>query len=168
MKKIFSSLFSIIDRTIETIITIAFTLMVLSGGMQVFFRYVLKHSLSWSEEFQKYMHIWIIFLAIPLAYKNGAHIGMKVMYDKFPGTVQYILTLLFDALWFSMGCVMVYYTVRIMKIAKMQTSPGLGLRMDMVYSCILIGGVYLCFTAARNIAGHIVNKSSEFTGRDTG
>ena len=139
MKKTIHRWYKIIDRTVEIIITVIFSLMVLVGGMQVFCRYALRNSLSWSEEFQKYMHIWLIFLAIPLAYKKGAHIGMNIVFDKLPQRVQPILTVLIDVMWFCLGVVMVFYTTRIMKVAKFQTSPGLGLRMDLVYACIIIG-----------------------------
>jgi len=155
MKNAVSKVFDGLDRTVETIITSAFALMVIVGGLQVFSRYVLKHSLSWSEEFQKFMHIWLIFLAIPLAYRNGAHIGMNVLFDKFPAKARTLLNALFDTMWFLLGGAMVFYTMRIMEVAKRQTSPGLGLRMDIVYSCIVIGGVYLCLTAGRSLAGHI-------------
>lgn len=164
MKKTIHRWYKIIDRTVEIIITGIFSLMVLVGGMQVFCRYALRNSLSWSEEFQKYMHIWLIFLAIPLAYKKGAHIGMNIVFDKLPQRAQSILSVLIDVMWFCLGVVMVFYTTRIMKVAKSQTSPGLGLRMDLVYSCIIIGGVYLCLIALRKIFEHITGSASQLGG----
>lgn len=128
--------------------------MVIVGGMQVFSRYVLHNSLSWSEEFQKFSHIWLIFLAIPLAYKRDSHIGMNIVIDKLPARAQYILRILIDAMWFGLGIILIVYTASIMKVAKMQTSPGLGLRMDLVYFCIVIGGFYLCLVALRKLFGH--------------
>jgi len=145
---------ALIDRLVEVALFAAFALMLIIGGMQVFSRYALKHSLSWSEEFQKYMHIWIIFLAVPLAYKRGAHIGMRVISDRFPEGVRRVLAIAVDVLWFALGAVMAYYTINIMKVARFQTSPGLGIRMDVVYLCIVVGGLYLCLNAVRSIAGH--------------
>jgi len=136
--------------------------MVLVGGLQVVSRYLFMNSLSWSEEFQKYMHIWIIFLAIPLAYKRGAHIGMNIVFDRLPVKARYILTLLTDLLWFALGAVMAFYTTDIMRVAKMQTSPGLGIRMDAVYSCILIGGLYLCLMALKSFAVNATNGFAAF------
>ncbi|MFC1542013.1 TRAP transporter small permease [Candidatus Latescibacterota bacterium] len=164
MKNIIQKCYTIIDKTVEIIIVVVFSLMVIVGGMQVFFRYVLHNSLSWSEEFQKFMHIWLIFLAIPLAYKKGAHIGMNVIFDKLPDKMKSILTVLIDVLWFGLGGIMVFYTTRIMKVAKLQTSPGLGLRMDLVYSCIIIGGVYLCLTALHKIYEHLSGTQSQIEG----
>ena len=155
MKAALSRCFTVIDRTIEGLIAFAFAAMVAVGGFQVFSRYVLRHSLSWSEEFQKYMHIWLIFLAVPLAYKQGAHIGMRVLFDRLPDVTKKMLSALFDILWLALGGAMIYYTTRIMGVARFQTSPGLGIRMDAVYLCIVIGGAYLSLMALRNLAGHV-------------
>ena len=167
MKKIFQRWNEIIDRSVEIFIAIIFSLMVLIGGMQVFYRYVLRNSLSWSEEFQKYMHIWLIFLAIPLAYKKGSHIGMNILFDKLPSKIKSVLIVLIDVLWFGLGVVMVIYTTNIMKVAKLQTSPGLGLRMDLVYSCIIIGGVYLCLVALNKIFQHFTGSTAHLGGNST-
>ncbi len=158
LKSALTIIFKWLDRAIEAMITITFFAMVIIGGMQVFNRYALGQSLSWSEEAQKFMHIWIIFLAIPLGYKRDAHIGMKVIYNKFPKNIRFILDILIDLLWLGLGIVMLYYTGRIMQIAQNQTSPGLGLRMDWVYLCMIIGGGYLSLMALRKITEHLIRK----------
>ncbi len=154
LKRKISICLSFIDRGIEFLIVAAFFVMVIVGGLQVFNRYIVGQSLSWSEEFQKFTHVWIIFLAVPLAYKRGSHIGMNVVYDKFPAKIKSVIDVLIDVLWFCLGGVMIFYTLRIMKVARMQTSPGLGIRMDWVYLCIILGGIYLCLVAIQKICGH--------------
>ncbi|PIE36072.1 hypothetical protein CSA56_01640 [candidate division KSB3 bacterium] len=150
--------FSYLDRGIEFLIFVIFVLMVIVGGMQVFNRFVLNDSLSWSEEFQKFAHIWLIFFTIPVGYNRGSHIAMRMVADKFPQQIQKILLVVTDCLWFGLGTAMVFYTKAIMRVAKFQTSPGLEVRMDLVYLSLVIGGMYLVIVAARKIAGHIVSK----------
>src|SRR6185295_15158466 len=69
MKKLFAE----IDRAIELFVAAIFVGMVLVGFFQVFSRFVLNHTPSWSEEIQIFGHIWLIFLSIPIAYRRGAH-----------------------------------------------------------------------------------------------
>ena len=137
--------------------------MVIVGAMQVFSRYVLRDSLSWSEEFQKFSHIWLIFLAIPLAYKRNSHIGMNIVLDKLPKKAQNILLIFMDVMWFGLGLIMVVYSSSIMKVAKLQTSPGLGLRMDAVYFCIVLGGFYMCLVALQKLYGHFTFSATSAT-----
>jgi TRAP-type transport system small permease protein len=151
MKNKLGKLFLIIDKTFESIIVLAFVMMISVGLAQVFSRYALRNSLSWSEEFQKFMHIWIIFLAIPLAYKNDAHIGMNILYKKFPLKMQRVIKIIIDLLWLLFGVISTIYSLNIMKIASGQKSPGLGVSMSLVYCCIFIGGAYMILMAGRKL-----------------
>lgn len=75
-----ANFFRSIDRTIEYTLFLFFLAFTLVGGLQVFNRFVLGLPLSWSEEFQKFGHIWMVMLAIPVAYRRGAHLGMDTLY----------------------------------------------------------------------------------------
>ena len=73
MKKIFAW----IDRAVEVGVAAIFAVMVVIGLMQVFHRFALNSSLSWSEEAQIFGHIYIVFLGIPIAYRRGAHMHVE-------------------------------------------------------------------------------------------
>ena len=75
-------LFHVADRAVEYTVALCFLLIVIVGSLQVFNRFVLNMSLSWSEEFQRYGQIWIVFLGIPVAYRRGVHIGMELLSDR--------------------------------------------------------------------------------------
>ncbi len=144
-----------IDRGMELLIAIIFLLMVLTGGLQVFNRFVLNQSLSWSEELQIYSHIWLIFLTIPVAYNRGAHIGMMILFNKFPPVVQLILSVITDMLWLALAGALLLYTNVILAVAKNQYSAGLGLRMDRIYFGMMIGASYLALIAVRKLSRHL-------------
>ncbi len=146
--------FRAIDRAVEFALFAIFLAFTLVGGLQVFNRFVLGLPLSWSEEFQKFGHIWLVMLAIPVAYRRGAHLGMDMLLIRLPAAVQRIVGLLTEALWFILALAIGRYTLTIMQIAKSQDSPGLGLPMDYVYSGLVIGATYLAFVALRRFASH--------------
>jgi len=143
-----------IDRIVQWLVVILFISMVIVGGMQVFNRFILNKSLSWSEEFQKFAHIWIIFLSIPLGYAKNSHIGMEMFASKLPRSIKKLLSLFIDILWGAFGIFIARYTYRIMQIARTQTSPGLDLRMDWVYAGLFIGMAYLVLVSLRRLLGH--------------
>lgn len=143
-----------IDRAVEYLLFLMFLALVLVGGLQVFNRFVLNYPLSWSEEFQKFGHIWMVMLAIPVAYRRGAHLGMDMVARLLPGRVQRAVAFAAEALWLVLAYAIARYTLVIMQIARNQESPGLGLRMDWVYAGLVIGSVYLAFTAIRRLATH--------------
>lgn len=151
---------SYLDRTVELCIFAIFVAMVIVGGMQVFNRFVLNQSLSWSEEFQKFSHIWLIFFTIPVGYNRGSHIGMNMLVGKFSENIQKLIILITDVLWLGLAAAIVTYTNVIMRVARRQTSPGLGIRMDLVYLGLMLGGIYLAIVAIRKISGRFFERRS--------
>src|SRR5438046_10734845 len=91
-------LFGAIDRTVEYALFLIFLVFTLVGGLQVFNRFVLGLPLSWSEEFQKFGHIWMVMLAIPVAYRRGAHLGMDMLLRLLPAFTQRTAGLLTELL----------------------------------------------------------------------
>lgn len=146
---------TVLDRSVEALIVIIFIVMTIVGGMQVFNRFVLNQSLSWSEEFQKFSHIWLIYLTIAVGYNRGAHIGMRLLAGRLPQKIQDMLVILTDFLWLLFAGALIIYTRVIMGVAKFQTSPGLGIRMDWVYLGLLVGGGYLMICVLRNLVQSI-------------
>ena len=149
----------VVDRAAEALIVALFAAIVLVGGLQVFSRYLLNASLSWSEELQRYGLIWIVFLAIVVGYRRGAHIGMGLLLEKMPRAVQRPMGWFVDLLWLVLGVAMVGFTAFYKSAAGMpfivsvgrQSSAGMGVRMDIVYGCILVGGAYLTLAALHNL-----------------
>ena len=156
-----------VDRVMEVLVIALFASIVLVGGLQVFFRYVLNASLSWSEELQRYGLIWIVFLALVIGYRRGAHIGLNLVLRALPRPVQVTVGWLVDLLWLGLGLALVMYTavyqsgagLTFLKSVSRQSSAGLGLRMDIVYACIVVGGVYLTVSAVYAVLCRAVGTS---------
>lgn len=144
--------FRAVDRTVEYALFLIFLAFTLVGGLQVFNRFVLGLPLSWSEEFQKFGHIWMVMLAIPVAYRRGAHLGMDMLLRLLPQRLQRVVGLLTEVLWFVLAFALGRYTLVIMEVAKNQESPGLGIPMDRIYVGMVIGSAYLAFVALRRFA----------------
>jgi len=157
-------IFKILDQFIEISVVLIFILMVIVGGLQVFNRFIMNQSLSWGEEFQKFAHIWLIFLTIPIAYQRGAHIGMQVLFNKFSVSIQKILTFCFNLIWLTLAFIIVRYTIVIMKVTATQTSAGLGIQMSYVYSGMVIGGIYLLILSLRELIQNVVDFSGTGKG----
>jgi TRAP-type C4-dicarboxylate transport system permease small subunit len=143
-----------IDRAVEFALFLMFLAFTLVGGIQVFNRFVLGLPLSWSEEFQKFGHIWMVMLAIPVAYRRSAHLGMDIFLRMIPAPVQRTVAVLTELLWLLLALAIARYTLVIMGVARSQESPGLGLPMNQVYAGMVLGSIYLGFVALRRLATH--------------
>jgi len=132
-----------INRLAEALLALLFAAMVVVGTMQVFNRFFVNVSLSWSEEFQKYAFIWLVFLAIPVAYNRYAHLRVDSLVALFPRRAQRALALIVELMWLGLGATLIFYTWKIMQVTRFQQSPGLGISMSWVYAGMLLGGIYL-------------------------
>ena len=146
-----SRVFRVIDRAMIAAIVSIFAAMVAVGLAQIFNRYVLNASLSWSEEFQRFCHIWIVFLTIPVVYQRGGHIGIDYVVAALPRMARKAAITVINGAWLVLGGAIAWTTWALMGVAWRQTSPGLDLRMDWVYAGLLVGGGYLVLVAARQL-----------------
>ena len=158
--EVMAKLWNGVDRLVETMIIVLVVGMVLAGGAQVFNRFVLNRSLSWSEEFQRYAHIWVVYLAIPVAYRRGMHIGMDILKERFPKRVQVVLSYVNHLLWITLGSSIILFSQRILQVTARQRSPGMGLQMNYVYLGLVIGASYLVIVAIRKLVTQLLEGSS--------
>jgi TRAP-type C4-dicarboxylate transport system permease small subunit len=144
-------LFGWIDRGAEVGVAAIFAAMCLVGLAQVFNRFVLNQSLSWSEEFQIFCHVWIVFLAIPIAYRRGAHLAVESIKNYLPRKAVVVFNFLVELIWIWFGVALAYLAWRVSEVAKLQTSPGLEIPMNWPYYGMVIGGAYLLLVVLRRI-----------------
>src|SRR5207249_9747617 len=100
-----------LDRPVEFVLFLTFLVFPLVGGLQVFNRFVLGLPLSWSEEFQKFGHIWLVMLAIPVGYRRGAHLGMDMLLRLLPTLAQRGIGLITEVLWLILALAIGRYTL---------------------------------------------------------
>ena len=144
-------LFAWIDRGVEYDVAAIFAAMCAVGLLQVFNRFVLNRSLSWSEEFQIYCHVWIVFLAIPVAYRHGAHMSVEAFRARLPRRLGVAFNNLIELLWIWFAVSLAWLAWRVSEVAKLQSSPGLDLPMNWVYYSMVVGGAYLLLVVLRRI-----------------
>ena len=73
---------------------------------QVFFRYVLNSSLTWSEEVAVYLMIWVVFLGSAILVRRWEHVQIPTLVEACPQSLR-IALILFGRLA-SMVCMAVF------------------------------------------------------------
>ncbi len=141
-----------IDRAVEGAVAFLFIAIVAVGTLQVANRFFLNVSLSWSEEFQRYGQIWLVFLAIPVAYRRSEHIGVDLIHDVLHARLSLWLRIVIEVMWIALAAGIMIGTWRLMAFLQFQRSPGLDWPMHYVYGALLIGPAYMAAIAVRRIA----------------
>ena len=140
-----------VDRGVELLVAAIFAAMLGVGLLQVFHRFMLNSSLSWSEEAQIFGHIWIVFLGIPIAYRRGAHLYIETFRDLLPATLGAVFDLMVELLWAAFAVSLLVLGFQVAQVAALQESPGLEIPMSWPYAGMVLGGAYLLLVALQRI-----------------
>jgi TRAP-type C4-dicarboxylate transport system permease small subunit len=110
---------------------------------QVFFRFVIVHSLPWSEEFSRYALVWASFLGASIALKRGLHIGVEAFVTRLrkeKRRLVYLITLVIITIFLLVvlvkGFQMASFNMR-------QSSPAMRIPMGFPYLAIPVGSLFM-------------------------
>ena len=120
--------------------------------IQVFFRYVLNSSISWSDEVMGFLLVWLTFTGAVLAMHDNSHIGIDILAEMVPLRMRLFVNILIDA------CIMLFLVVftwaASLLCMKMFDNYAISLeiRMSYIYSILPLAGVFMIVSVVRRIA----------------
>lgn len=130
------------DENFEEIIMMVFCAIMASVMIiQVAARYVFKASLSWSEEFTRFIFIWSAFLSISYCIRKRLSIQITLLIESFPFKLRYIFIMLVDLICLA---IYAYLTPKAISylgqtITNGQLSTALRVPMWIIYLAPCVG-----------------------------
>lgn len=121
------------EKLLELAVICSFVVMMLSVCLQVFSRYALPWSPSWTEELARFCFIYMVSLGAGLAIKDRSYVRVGVIFDKLAPRSRIILeNCILSCIGILMGFMLVY-SVPLIYIVTLQQSASMKLNMGMVY-----------------------------------
>ncbi len=143
MKNKYDIFSDFLERVVEIVGITLLVLMVITIGVQVFCRYFLNFTPSWSEDLSLLFMIWFSFLGIALGVKRDTHLSIEFFFNRLSKNFQrfitdfnYILILFFSYILFTRGIILVRMTLN----SKM---PSLKVPTSVLYIVIPIMSVII-------------------------
>lgn len=134
------------------------------SALQVFSRYVLGSSFTWTEETARYCFIWLDMLGAAVLTYKGGHAAVDLFSHRLRGTVKKVYQ---TAVYFAVlyvGVIFVRYGSALSRQTFRQTSPSLKLPMGLVYGVIPACGVLVCVFAVNLAVNVWIGRSEESGG----
>lgn len=138
------TVFDWLDKAIEAVLFIIVIVMLTSGLAQVFFRYVIQSSLSWSEELMRYLYVWMTMIGAALAIRKNQFTVIETFKNliraksALAGTVLYVFI---TGLMLGFFVLLTFWGWRVASVNFFQNSPAMGISMGGAYLALPIGGV---------------------------
>jgi TRAP-type C4-dicarboxylate transport system permease small subunit len=147
----FKSVLHFLDEYLEMGIGVVLILVIaVVLSIQVFMRYVMDASLSWSEELARYLFIWLIYIGISYGAKVMRHIKIDAGLYLFPKAARPFVVIIGDLVFLAFCGVVIWYSYQLVlrQIMIEQHSPAMNIPMWMVYAAPMVG---FALTAVREV-----------------
>ncbi len=143
-------IFNKVNKLLEWFLIIIFALLVLDVLFQVFSRYLLGTSFTWTEEFARFSLIWMTILGAAYLNAKREHLSMDFLYQKFSTANKRRVSILIEVFIFLFALVvmvigglnLVYTTLHLE-----QLSGTLRIPLGHVYAIMPFSGLLImCFS----------------------
>lgn len=128
---------------------------------QVFSRYVLNHSLFWSEELARYLLVWLTFLGSSVAYYRKVHPGIDIIYCRLPAPARKTAVIVVHLVSMLLFGVMIFYGIKFAYFVRVQISPALYLPKWIIYCIIPFSGLILTLHSITLLLGELKGYSRD-------
>ncbi|MDP2065091.1 MAG: TRAP transporter small permease [Burkholderiaceae bacterium] len=113
------------------------------GMLQIITRFVLETPAEWTEVLIRFSLIWMVFLGIPAAFRQGAMVSVDVLYRWSPPKVRRVLDWVVSGAALTLMGVIIWWGWDYANRGKVQTMIGLeNVTMFWAYIAMPVGGVF--------------------------
>ncbi|UHS59104.1 MULTISPECIES: TRAP transporter small permease [Agrobacterium] len=118
---------------------------------QVFCRYILNDSPSWTEPGAVILMSWFIFLGAAVGVRENNHMGFDVLLYVLPPSGKKWLRMISDLVIFVFGIGMIWYGTNLVGLTANTTMPALGISGAWDYVPLVGGGILITLFALERI-----------------
>jgi len=113
------------------------------GVFQIVTRFVLEQPAEWSEILIRFSLIWMVFLGIPTAFRQGAMVSVDVLYRWSPPKFRRVLDWVVCLAALTLIAIIVWWGWDYAQRGSVQTMAGLeGVSMFWAYLAMPVGGLF--------------------------
>jgi TRAP-type C4-dicarboxylate transport system permease small subunit len=140
-----SRVFDFIYNILLVYSQVVLIVIVLIVSAQVVSRKVFGPSIYWSEEIALLLMVWTAFISLGIGVEKGLHIGIEVLFNRFPKPVQHALEKIISVVVFAFGLLMIVYGLKLISYTMTSTLPATKLPASTLDLMIPVGGFFSCY-----------------------
>jgi len=129
------------NRYAENLLLVLGLSMTATVILQVFCRYILNHSLFWSEELARYLLVWLTFIGATVAYHRNIHPGVDFIFTRLDKLNRIRVRRIVYLVSLILFIILIWYGISFAYFIRAQITPALSLPKWAVFSIIPISGV---------------------------
>ncbi|APH70841.1 TRAP transporter small permease [Aquibium oceanicum] len=127
-------------------------LMTAMVAWQVYCRYILNDSPSWTEPGAVMLMSWFIFLGAAVGVRENNHLGFDILLYVLPHGGKRVLRMISDVVILAFGLGMIFYGWQLAMLASDAILPSLGISGAYDYYPVVGGGILVSLFTLERIA----------------
>ncbi len=122
------------------------------GMFQIIMRFVIEAPAEWTEVLIRFSLIWMVFMGIPMAFRQGAMVSVDVLYRWSPPRIRRVLDFVVSGAALALVAVIIWWGWDYANRGKVQTVTGLEeISMFWAYLALPVGGVFSVISILGNL-----------------
>ena len=151
MKSLFLTVESWTTRLAMVIACLMMAIAASLAVFQIFTRFVLEQPAEWSEVLIRFSLIWMVFLGIPMAFRQGAMISVDALYRAVPTHIKRVLDLIVALAALVLMTIILWWGYDYAVRGSVQSMAGLEtLSMLWAYIALPVGAVFSIIAIVAN------------------
>jgi TRAP-type C4-dicarboxylate transport system permease small subunit len=138
-----------------TAMALACAMLALASGLGVFqiiTRFALEQPAEWTEVVIRFSLIWMVFLGIPAAFRQGAMVSVDVLYRWSPAKIKRVLDYVVCAAALALISIILWWGWDYANRGSVQTMIGLeGVSMFWAYLAMPVGALFAMLGIVGNL-----------------
>jgi len=147
-----------INTVISNIGMVLFAILIVACVGQVFFRFALNHSLSWTEELARFCFVWMHLIGASLLIESRGHATVTIILDMLHGTARKILDIIIELFILFDGAVMLRAGLVLATKSHNNLSTAMSVPMSIINISVAAGGILLIIQAIVQILVLLMDK----------
>jgi TRAP-type C4-dicarboxylate transport system permease small subunit len=128
----------IISYSFETISVVFLVCVLATVVLQVFFRYVARIVVPWTEEAARYFCIWMVFMGAAAAVAQEAHIRITFVVDHVPKLAKHLFSLLSYSVVFLFNIIIFLGSIQLVELNWGQEAVTFPISVGVLYLAITV------------------------------
>ncbi|MBC7189618.1 TRAP transporter small permease subunit [Candidatus Aerophobetes bacterium] len=145
MKKIITISTKGLDIICQFLCVVSLILLIATTNIAVFFRYVLRSPLTWSNELATYLLLSFTFWGATMGLIRESFFSLDTFVELLPKKIRWLLSIASKILILIFLLVAILYTRPLIQQAKLTgtLSPAMGIPMRLIYLFLLTGFLFM-------------------------
>jgi TRAP-type transport system small permease protein len=148
-----------LERALDQVIALLLAVCAVTLIWQVFGRYVLGHSPSWSEEVARMAVAWLTMLGAAACLRDGGHIAVTSLVDALPPGPKAVVLWIRDFAVLTTAGVLVWAGIDFARLNQDQESAALEIPMSVPYASLVVGAALVALMLVLSRLGGEVGQS---------